>query len=587
MKQLLTGNEAIARGFLEAGGKFASGYPGTPSTEIMENISKYDSIYSEWAPNEKVAIESAIGAAFVGGRSIAVMKHVGLNVAADPLFTLSYTGVNAGLVIVSADDPGMHSSQNEQDNRYYSKFSKIPMLEPSDSQEAKNFVKLAFKISEDFDTPVLIRLTTRVCHSKSLVSIDEPENIEFKQYIKSNKFDPIPKISRLLHKKVEERLIDLEKYSNKIDVNYTEFNEDKKIGVITSGISYQYAKEVFGDTVSYFKLGMTFPLPFDKLLEFSKQVDNIYVIEELDPFIEEQLKSHGIDCIGKEKLPNLYELNPSIIRNAFLGTSLDTVTSNVKSKNTNLTFCAGCPYRAFFYELSKLKNVIISSDIGCYSLSGSEPFYAKDIAICMGAGFSIAHGIDKMLSMSNSNKKCIGILGDSTFFHSGMNSLLNASYNKSNSLFIILDNRSTSMTGFQENPGTCKTLKNEKSPDIKIENIVKALGITNLKIVDPLNLEELRDSLNWGLNIHEPCVIIARSPCILKDDSINITSTKYSCIDQSKCIKCKKCLNIACPAISIDETKNEIIINKDICKDCNLCKQLCPNKAIISKEVIK
>lgn len=585
MKQLLTGNEAIARGFFEACGKFASGYPGTPSTEIMENIAKYDSIYSEWAPNEKVAVESAIGAAFAGSRSIAIMKHVGLNVAADPLFTCSYTGINAGMIIVSADDPGIHSSQNEQDNRHYAKSSKIPMLEPSDSQEAKDFVKIAFYISEYFDTPVLLRLTTRVCHSKSLVEFEHASNISFRDIIKSPKFDPIPKNSRVLHAHVEERLKSIEELSNAIDINTVEFNKNSTIGIITSGICYQYAKEVFSDTVSYMKLGLSYPLPMDKIKNFSEHVDTLYVIEELDSFMEEQIKAYGINCIGKEKLPILYELNPTIIRHALLNDNSTSYSNHIYDDKASkkLTFCAGCPYRGFFYELSKLDDIIISSDIGCYSLSSSEPFYAKDIAICMGASFSLAHGIQQVLDMRNINKKCIGIMGDSTFFHSGMTSLLNAVYNHSNVLLVILDNRTTSMTGFQENPGTGKNIHNEETYLVKIEDIVPALGVKNLKIINPLNLLEVNDALNWGLSLTSPSVIIARSPCALKKVHSN-SNIIPNYINRDKCIKCKKCLEIDCPALSYNESKNELSINSNICVGCNVCSQLCPTMAIIKED---
>ena len=401
-RKLMTGNEAVARGAYEAGVCFASAYPGTPSTEILENVGTYKEINAEWAPNEKVAMEAAIGASMGGVRSMAAMKHVGLNVAADPIFTFAYMGVNGGMVFISADDPGMHSSQNEQDNRNYARFMKVPMLEPSNSQEALDMFKDAFEISERYDTPVMFRMTTRVCHSKSLVELGERKTVDAIPYVKNRmKNDPVPAISRKLRVKMLDRDKRLVAFSNDCDYNYAEYNGSKKIGIVANGISYEYAKEVFGDNASYLKIGLTNPLPMDLIREFRSNVDTMYVIEELDPFMEEQIKAAGIDCIGKEKIPLVDELNPNIIREALLGEKVDTI-----EYNQNLivdrppTLCAGCPHRGFFYECAKRKDTVMVGDIGCYALGGSEPLNAKDMAICMGSAFSLAHGMDKAFKAS-------------------------------------------------------------------------------------------------------------------------------------------------------------------------------------------
>ena len=435
MRYLLTGNEAIALAFYINGGQFASGYPGTPSTEILENLTKYSgSIHSEWAPNEKVAVESAIGASYAGVRSIAVMKHVGVNVAADPIFTVAYTGINAGLIIITADDPGIHSSQNEQDNRHYAKSAKIPMFEPANSQECFDFVNHAFKLSEQYQLPVFIRLTTRVCHSKSIVITSKHHRSIHLSIDKSSRFDPIPSISIKLHESLEHKLLDIANSNS----YYCEELTNSQIGIITSGMSYNYVKEVFGNSVSILKLNLIFPLPINKVKQFCSKQKRIFIVEELDPFIEEAVKALGINCIGKDYIKCYSELNPYIIRKAFFPIIENEPSSNVPA-TTSKPFCPGCFYNTFFGVLSSYKNVIISSDIGCYSMSSKEPYNAKDIAICMGAGFSIAHGIQKSLDMLHSDKRVIGLMGDSTFFHSGITSLINCVYNNSNPILIILD----------------------------------------------------------------------------------------------------------------------------------------------------
>ncbi|PLX35083.1 MAG: indolepyruvate ferredoxin oxidoreductase subunit alpha, partial [Clostridiales bacterium] len=461
MKELLTGNEAVARGAYEAGISYASAYPGTPSTEILENIAPYKKeIVAEWAPNEKVALESAIGASIAGARSLAAMKHVGVNVAADPLFTYGYTGVNGAMVLVTADDPGLHSSQNEQDNRYYAKFAKIAMLEPSDSQEAKDMIKSAIEISEKFDTMVLYRLTTRICHSKGIVELGERTELGAKPYEKNiPKYVAAPANAKKLHIVLEDKLKELEAFSNETPLNFIEWNE-RKIGIVSSGVAYQYSKDVFGDTASYLKIGFSFPLPMEKIKAFAKEVDTLYVIEELEPFMEEQMKAAGIECIGKDKIPNIGELNPDIIAKTLLGESRETIEPiSDKVVGRPPTMCAGCPHRGFFYELSKKKNIMVTGDIGCYTLGSAAPLNAMETCICMGASISLGHGAQKAFNRHAVDKRVVAVIGDSTFFHSGMTGLLDIAYNNSNTVTVILDNRITGMTGHQENPGTGFTLQ--------------------------------------------------------------------------------------------------------------------------------
>lgn len=520
MRKFLTGNEAIAYGFFIYGGLFASGYPGTPSTEILENIVTFKDLYAEWAPNEKVAVESAIGASYAGIRSLVAMKHVGVNVASDPIFTLSYTGINGGLVIITADDPGIYSSQNEQDNRNYSKFAKVPMLEPANSQECFDFMKLAFTMSEFYKTPIFIRLTTRICHSKSIVYINDTRKTNFLPIYKENRFDPIPKISRKLHVNLEQKLLDISKNFNNYPLAMEE-NNNSDIGIITSGVCYNYVKEVFGNSASILKLNMIYPISYSTIKHFSSVVKNLYVVEELDPFIEEQVFAFGINCVGKKIIPKVLDLTPQIIRQSFNLTSpysfWDKSDYQTSIKSNLQVFCKGCFYNTFFKILSNYPDLIISSDIGCYSMSGGEPYNAKDIAICMGGGFSIAHGIQKALSIKNSSsKRVIGIMGDSTFFHSGITSLINVIYNKSNPILVILDNKSTSMTGLQDNPGTGKTLEKEYSKAINIFKLLKALNVENVREFDPFSTVETISSLEWAISQKSLVVLIAKGKCILK-----------------------------------------------------------------------
>jgi indolepyruvate ferredoxin oxidoreductase alpha subunit len=587
MKELLTGNEAIARGAYEAGISYASAYPGTPSTEILENIAPYKKeIVAEWAPNEKVALESAIGASISGARSLATMKHVGVNVAADPMFTYGYTGVNGAMVLVSADDPGLHSSQNEQDNRYYSKFAKLAMLEPSNSQEAKDMIRNAIEISEKFDTMVFYRLTTRVCHSKSIVELGERTELGAKPYEKNiPKYVAAPANARKLHVILEDKLKKLEAFSNETPLNFIEWN-DKKVGIVTAGVAYQYAKDVFGDTVSYFKIGFSFPLPMDKIKAFAKEVDTLYVIEELEPFMEEQMKAAGIECIGKEKIPNVGELNPDIIAKALLGVERETIEPlNEKVVGRPPTMCAGCPHRGFFYELSKKKNIMVTGDIGCYTLGSAAPLNAMETCICMGSSISLGHGAQKAFNRHAVDKRVVAVIGDSTFFHSGMTGLLNIAYNNSNTVTVILDNRITGMTGHQQNPGTGFTLQGMPTKQADIPAICKALGIENIKTVNPIKLDEMKAAIDWALAIDGPSVIITRWPCVLKKQSSQdleeFGDYKSLCVvDPEKCIGCKMCINTGCPALTFDKKNKKAVIDKNQCVGCEVCLQVCPVKAI-------
>lgn len=590
MRKLMTGNEAVAQGAYEAGISYASAYPGTPSTEILENISIFkDNIVSEWAPNEKVALETAIGASIAGARSLCAMKMVGVNVAADPLFTYAYMGVNGALILISADDPGMASSQNEQDNRHYAKFAKIAMLEPSDSQECKDMIKAAVEISEKYDTTVLFRMTQRVCHSKSLVELGEKIEAPIKDYVKNNaKFDAMPGYSRALRYKLEDRLKRLEEFSNETDLNFIEWN-NRKIGIVTSGVSYQYAKEVFGNQASYLKLGFTYPLPMEKIKDFASKVDTLYVIEELEPYIEEQLKANGINCIGKEKIPNIGELNTDIVAKNLLGIERELMKANTeKVVPRPPTLCAGCPHRGFFYELGKIKNVMVAGDIGCYGLGGSEPLTAKDTCICMGGSVGTAHGAQKVYDKFNKEMRTVATMGDSTFFHTGINGLIGTLYNGSKVITCILDNRTTGMTGHQENPGTGFTLQGEVSEDISIEAVVKALGCKNVRTINPHNLKEVKDTLKWALSLEEPSVIITRYPCVLKrysdadKEEFGALKDKYF-VNKDLCIGCKICIKTGCPAIRFNNIEKKSFIMESQCVGCSVCAQACPKDAILRR----
>ena len=589
-KKLLTGDEAVARGVYEAGGKFASAYPGTPSTEILENLINYEEVYAEWAPNEKVALEAAIGACWAGVRSISSMKHVGLNVAADPLFTLSYTGVNAGMIIVSADEPGQFSSQNEQDNRYYALAAKIPMLEPSDSQEAIDMVKIGYEISESFDTPVLLRLTTRVCHSKSIVSFCERREVPDKEYEKCPaKYLMVPAHAIKRRAVVEERMKELKEYSETTPLNYIE--KGGKIGVVVSGGAYQYAREVFGEKASYLKLGFTNPLPDQLLKEFYALVDTVYVIEEDDPYLETWIKANGFAVHGKDTFPAFGEMTPDVIRQALGYESNETAPLSDKVVPRPPTLCAGCPHRGLFYDLGKRKDIVVTGDIGCYTLGFAPPYNAMDTCVVMGGAFSNGHGMQKAFAMTNKNKRVIGINGDSTFFHTGINSLIEVIYNGSNTISIIADNRITGMTGQQENPGTGKTAKGTPAPALDIEAIVKALGFKNVVKINPNDLAAVKQAFDAALAKDEPSVIITEWPCALKKlnqaefaEYQEPFTTKYK-VDEAKCIGCKMCVECGCPAISMNQHTNKAEIIQFQCVGCRVCAQICPVNAITESEV--
>ena len=578
-KVLLSGNEAIARGAFEAGVTLAAGYPGTPSTEILENIAeKYkDVIYAEWSPNEKVAFEVAAGAALAGARAIATMKHVGLNVAADPLMTLACIGTVGGFVAVVADDPGMHSSQNEQDTRHFARFAKIPIFEPSDSEEAKEFVKLALQVSEEFNTPVILRSTTRISHSKSVVhELPRQESDKPVNFVKDPpRFVAVPNWARPMRVRVEERMKKLRKYAENCPVNKIIW-QDKTLGIVTSGIAYQYVREVFPN-VSVLKLGMCFPFPDDLIRTFAAGVEKLFIIEELEDFLEEHIKALGITCSGKESIPNIGELSPDVLakkesvkepqveRSATCG--LPTLPSRPP------VLCPGCSHRGMFYALGQL-DVVVAGDIGCYSLGTFPPLSRMDTLLCMGAGISLAHGIDKAERNNAKPQKIVGIVGDSTFFHSGITGLLDIAYNKGGSTIIVFDNRITAMTGHQENPGSGRTLMGETTVEASIEEIGRACGIKNVRTVDPRDIKTAVKILKEATDSSEPWLIVSKAPCPLHvrkplGEPLSVKGT---------CKKCNLCLKLGCPGL--EKAGDQIRINGLLCAGCKMCQNVCPAKAI-------
>ena len=573
MKQLMLGNAAVARGLYEEGCSIVSSYPGTPSTEITEETAKFKEIYCEWAPNEKVALESAFGASLAGKRAFCGMKHVGLNVAADPLFTIAYTGVNAGLIIGVADDPGMHSSQNEQDSRHHAIASKIPMVEPSDSQEAKDFVKIAYELSEKFDTPVLYKMCTRVAHSQSVVETKDRVELPTKTYEKNiAKYVMAPANAIRRHPVVEQRLKDIETWSETSGINRIEMG-GTEIGIITSSTCYQYAKEVFGEEASILKLGMVNPLPSKMIKDFASKVKKLVVIEELDPIIENHCKSLGLDVHGKDMFPICGEFSQNLIAKAF-GKEVPSCTKleeNIPVRPPIM--CAGCPHRGMFYALSKLK-VTVLGDIGCYTLGSVAPLSAMDMTLCMGASISGLHGFNKALG-KDAEAKTVAIIGDSTFMHSGMTGLATVAYNQSNSTIIIVDNSITGMTGHQQNPTTGKNLYGKPAGKVDLEALVKALGINSVKVVDPYNIAECEQVLKEELAKDEPSVIISRRPCALLKE---VKHEKPLIVSQDKCKSCKMCMKIGCPAISMKGGKAKI--DETLCVGCGVCTQMCKFDAI-------
>lgn len=577
MKELLIGNAAVARGLYEAGCAVISSYPGTPSTEITEFFSKYDDVYCEWAPNEKVAMEAAFGSALRGKRSACCMKHVGLNVAADPLFTMSYTGVNAGIVICVADDPGMHSSQNEQDSRHYAIASKIPMLEPSDSQEALDFAKLAYEISEEYDTPVLLKMCTRVAHSQSIVELGERTEIT-KEYTKNpQKYIMTPGNAIRRHPFVEERTKKLTEYAETSPLNRIEEGDGTyDFGIITSSTSYQYVKEAFGDKAAVLKLGMINPLPVKLIKDFAAKVGKVYVIEELDPIVETHCKNIGVDVIGKDKFSILGEFSQKSIEEAF-----EMADKTVFSLDTEIPvrppmMCSGCPHRGMYYVLAKNK-ITVLGDIGCYTLGAAPPLNALDMTLCMGASVSGIHGFNKA-GGEETEHKTVCVIGDSTFMHSGVTGLINIAYNQSNSTVIILDNSITGMTGHQQNPTTGYSIKGDPAGKVNLEELCRSIGINSVRVVDPYNLEECERVVKEELKKNEPSVIISRRPCVLLK---YVKPKKPLYVNPDKCRGCKKCMKFGCPSISFRD--KHAVVDTTLCVGCGVCAQLCPFDAFESE----
>ena len=574
MKKLMLGNEAVARGLYEAGVRFISSYPGTPSTEITEYAATYDEMYAEWAPNEKVAFESAFGAAIGGGRAFTAMKHVGLNVAADPLFVSSYTGINAGFVIGVADDPGMHSSQNEQDSRHYAQAAKLPMVEPSDSAECLEFVKLAYDLSEKYDIPFILRTSTRIAHSQSAVELSERVEHHVLPYEKNAaKYVMMPANAKGRHTVLEGKLRELAEYAESTPLNRIEAGGDGNIGIITAGTSYIYAKEAFGDSVSYLKLGLVNPLPEKLIRDFAESVERVIVVEELDPVIETYVKALGIECDGKNILPIEGEFSSELIKKAILGVTPECRSLDEKMPPRPPVLCPGCPHRPVFYTLKKL-GVTVIGDIGCYTLGAVAPLASVDTTLCMGASVSGLHGRNKVRGDESAT---VAVIGDSTFVHSGITGLINIVYNNGNSTVLILDNHITGMTGHQQNPCTGLTLKNDPAPALDLEKLCAAIGVPedHIKVVDPNNMKELEESVKAELTSGTPSVVICRRPCALLK---SVPKKKPLAIDPDACRGCKACMKIACPAVSFSDGKAHI--DASLCTGCELCMQMCRFNAI-------
>jgi indolepyruvate ferredoxin oxidoreductase alpha subunit len=572
MKKIISGNEAIALSFGDAGGVFASGYPGTPSTETLEEVARLGEVYCEWAPNEKVALESVIGASIAGGRSLSTMKHVGVNVAADALMTLTYTGVNGGLILMVADDPGQHSSQNEQDSRNYARFAKVPMLDPADSQEAYDFVRAGFEISEQFDTPLMLRTTTRISHAKGVVEQGEKRAPKVGEWVKDvPKYVMLPNYGRIKHQLVEERLLKLKAFAETTPLNRVEMG-DTDLGILTSGISYQHVKEAYPNA-SILKLGLVHPLPERKIREFAATVKRFMIVEEMDGIFEEQIRAMGIRVdIGKDRISYCGEVSEDIVR-AAAGDAVPECTAPVADlPQRPPTFCPGCGHRGLFTILSKLK-VFVSGDIGCYTLGGLPPISAMHSSICMGASISAAHGMAKVNQIAGRTEKPVAVIGDSTFFHSGMTGLLSLAYNGGNALVVIMDNRATAMTGGQENPGSGRVLEGEPAKQVDITAIVKALGIENVAAINSYNLEETEAAIRKGLETPGPYVLIDSNPCILR---YRLKKPLLS-VNAEKCTGCRACLKVTCVALGLVPSgdKMKVQIDPNICNGCGVCSQVC------------
>lgn len=573
MKELMLGNKAVARGLYEAGCKVISSYPGTPSTEITEEAAAYKEVYCEWAPNEKVALEVAHGATLGGVRAACAMKHVGLNVAADPLFTISYQGLNAGLVVCVADDPGMHSSQNEQDSRHYAIAAKLPMLEPSDSEESRVFAKKAFEMSEKFNTPVLLKMVTRVAHSQSIVDTEERVEPAQVPYVKDPAKVMMTLNSRNAHVRVEQRTKDLIEYAENCEFNRVEMGNDTSVGIITDSTSYQYAREVLGEDACILKLGLINPLPEKLIKDFAAKVDKVVVLEELDPIIENHCKQLGIKVSGKDTFPICGEFSQNLVREC-LGMEVPahmSIDENLPARPP--VMCAGCPHRGIFYILKK-KKCMVYGDIGCYTLGAVAPLNAMDLNVCMGASCSGLHGFNKAMGEAGESNS-VGVIGDSTFIHSGMTGITDISYNMSNSTVIILDNSITGMTGHQQNPTTGKNLRGEPAGKVDLEALCKALGFNRVRVVDPYDLKAVEEAVTEELAAKEPSIIISRRPCVMIKGTVHKPPIS---VDESKCVGCKQCMSIGCPAIAVKDKKAHI--DPTLCIGCKVCSQMCKFGAI-------
>lgn len=573
MKELMLGNKAVARGLYEAGCKVISSYPGTPSTEITEEAAAYKEVYCEWAPNEKVALEAAHGATLGGVRAACAMKHVGLNVAADPLFTISYQGLNAGLVVCVADDPGMHSSQNEQDSRHYAIAAKLPMLEPSDSEESRVFAKKAFEMSEKFNTPVLLKMVTRVAHSQSIVDTEERVEPAQVPYVKDTTKVMMTLNSRNAHVRVEQRTKDLIEYAENCEFNRIEMGKDTSVGIITDSTSYQYAREVLGEDACILKLGLINPLPEKLIKDFAAKVDRVVVLEELDPIIENHCKQLGIKVSGKDTFPICGEFSQNLVREC-LGMEVPahmSIDENLPARPP--VMCAGCPHRGIFYILKK-KKCMVYGDIGCYTLGAVAPLNAMDLNVCMGASCSGLHGFNKAMGEAGESNS-VGVIGDSTFIHSGMTGITDISYNMSNSTVIILDNSITGMTGHQQNPTTGKNLRGEPAGKVDLEALCKALGFNRVRVVDPYDLKAVEEAVTEELAAKEPSIIISRRPCVMIKGTVHKPPIS---VDEDKCVGCKQCMSIGCPAIAVKDKKAHI--DPTLCIGCKVCSQMCKFGAI-------